>query len=136
MSRSSLEWYEQLSRGLVWAGGVVLVLAIVGAVMIAGSDNAIGIAPEAEQQGRGVVALASLGIGLAAAGLMSGVGAILRLLVTDRLEKLGPAPERATQPPRGFESRKPAEPRKPAERQARRRPRRDDSEDDPSSDDG
>lgn len=91
MSRSTLEWYELLARSLVWAAGIVLLLALVGAIVVAGSENAVGIAPEAEQQGRGFIALASLGGGIAAAGVLGGLGALLRVLVTDRLEKLGPA---------------------------------------------
>lgn len=131
MKRSTLEWYEQMARGLVWAGAVVLALAIVGAVIVAGSDNAIGIAPEAEQQGRGVLALASLGIGLTSAGLLAGLGAILRMLVTERLEQLGPAPERPEAPASagGREPKRDAAP-------ARGRPRRDAGEPDPGPGDG
>jgi ABC-type Fe3+ transport system permease subunit len=99
VSRSTLEWYEQMARGLVWAAGVVLVLSVVGAIIIAGSDNALPLFEDVERQGRGVAALASLGIGLTSAGLLAGIGAILRLMVTDRLEKLGPAPETSTPAP-------------------------------------
>lgn len=90
MSRSTLEWYEQMARALVWAGGVVLLLSVVGVVIIAGSEDALPILGDAERQGRGVAALASLGGGLTASGLLAGVGAILRLLVVERLERLGP----------------------------------------------
>ena len=41
MNRTTLEGYEQLGRALVWAAGVVLVLGIVGAIIIAGSDDAL-----------------------------------------------------------------------------------------------
>lgn len=99
MSRSTLEWYEMLARGLVWAAGIVLLLSLVGAVVIAGSDNALPVLEDVERQGRGVAALASLGGGITAAGLLGGVGAVLRLLVTDRLEKLGPAPDAAVERP-------------------------------------
>ena len=51
-----------------------------------------------EKQGRGVAALAALGGGLTAAGLLAAVGAILRMLVTERLERLGPAPNGRTPP--------------------------------------
>lgn len=90
MDRNTLEWYDLLARGLLWIAGIVLLLAIVAAVVVAGSDNAVGFAPEAEEQGRGFVALASLGGGAAAAGLLAGLGAILRLLVADRLSALPP----------------------------------------------
>ena len=91
MSRSTLEWYEQMARALVWAGAIVLLLSVVGVVIIAGSEDALPILGDAERQGRGVAALASLGGGLTASGLLAGVGAILRLLVVERLERLEPA---------------------------------------------
>lgn len=121
VDRSTLEWYEQMSRGLVWAGGVVLLLAVVAALIIAGSDSAAGIfGEEVERQGRGVFALASLGGGLTSAGLLAGVGAILRMMVSERLEKLGPAPARsaASEP----ESRRSTSRREPERRSSRRRP--------------
>lgn len=90
MNRATLEWFDLLARSLVWAAGIVLLLAVIGAVVIAGSDNAIPLIEEAERQGRGVLALASLGGGLTSAGLLGGIGAILRLLVATRLEELGP----------------------------------------------
>lgn len=94
MKRSTLEWYEQLARGLIWAAGIVLLLALVGAVMIAGSSGSVPLPEEAEREGRGYFALLSLGGGVGLAGLLAGLGAILRLMVTERLEKLGPAPRR------------------------------------------
>ena len=97
MPRSTLEWYEQLARGLVWAAFVVLLLSVVGAILIAGSDSALPGFENVERQGRGIAAIASLGVGLAAAGLLAGIGAILRILVADRLERLG-APEAAGEP--------------------------------------
>lgn len=92
MNRATLEWYELLARSLMWIAGVVLLLAVVGAIVIAGSENSAPLLEDLEKQGRGVAALAALGGGLAAAGLLAAAGAILRLLVTERLERLGPAP--------------------------------------------
>lgn len=129
MNRPTLEWYEQMSRGLVWAGAVVLVLAVVAAIIIAGSDSAAGIfGEEIERQGRGVFALASLGGGLTCAGLLAGVGAILRLLVSERLEKLGPPPAAEAAAAAGSATRRPAPRREPARRPSRRRSATDDSE--------
>ena len=88
MDRNTLEWYDLLARGLLWAGAIVLLLSLIGAVIIAGSENAVGIAPEAEEQGRGFIALASLGGGIAAAGILAGMGALLRIGVAERLERL------------------------------------------------
>ncbi|MBA2523921.1 MAG: hypothetical protein H0V25_11430 [Solirubrobacterales bacterium] len=88
MSRSTLEWFELLARSLIWAAGIILTLSLIGAVMIAGSDNALPFAEAAERQGKGIAALASLGAGLTAAGVLAGLGAILRTLLADRLERL------------------------------------------------
>jgi len=93
MDRQTLEWYDLLARGLLWAAGIVLLLAIVGAVVIASSETALPLLEDVERQGRGVAALASLGGGLAAAGVLAGLGAILRLLVTDRIALLKPESE-------------------------------------------
>lgn len=138
MNRPTLEWYEQMSRSLVWAGAVVLLLAVVAAIIIAGSDSAAGIlGEEVERQGRGVFALASLGGGLTCAGLLAGVGAILRLLVSERLEKLGPAPEAAPPKPQSRQRTRRSEPRRDPERRApRRRPatEAEDADDDPDPD--
>lgn len=125
MSRSTLEWYEQIARGLIWAAGVVLALAVLGAILIAGSDEALPLFEDVERQGRGVAALASLAWGVTAAGILLGLGAILRLMVSDRLERLGPAPK-AAEP--AAAKRAPSEPappkRKPAKPAASKRPAR------------
>jgi hypothetical protein len=136
VSRSTLEWYELIARGMTWAAGIVLLLSIVSAVVIAGSDSAVPTFEEAERQGRGFFALAALGGGIAAAALVAGVGAILRLLVADRLAKLGPAEgdrDDADPPPLPPIStsersrRRPAE-RKPARERTERKPRAASSE--------
>ena len=105
VNRSALEWYELIARGLTWAAAIVLLLSVIGAVIIAGSENAIGIAPEAEEQGRGFIALVSLGGGIAAAGLLAGMGALLRMGVAERLERLPaktkePKERKETAPPK------------------------------------
>ena len=92
MKRGTLEWYEQLARSLIWIAGIVLLLSMIGAVTIAGSGNAASVLGDIAEQGRGFAALASLGGGLTAAGLLAGTGAILRVLVLEQLEKLGPEP--------------------------------------------
>lgn len=88
LTRGTLEWYELLSRALIWASGIVLLLSVVGAVVITGSDGALPFLAEAERQGRGVLALASLGGGVTSAAILAGVGAILRLMVVDRIAQL------------------------------------------------
>ena len=114
---------------MTWAAGIVLLLSIVGAVVIAGSDSAVPTFEEAERQGRGFFALVSLGGGIAAAGLLAGVGAILRLMVSDRLAELGPAEERdatdapALPPISPSERNRRRSERKPARERPERKPR-------------
>lgn len=105
MERRTLEWFEILARGLAWAGGIVLLLAFLGAVLIASADNSLPLLEDAQRQGRAIFAIASLGGGLAAAGILSGLGAILRILATDRLVAMGPARKEAPGPADGGRAR-------------------------------
>jgi hypothetical protein len=99
VDRTTLEWYEMLARGLIWLAAIVMLLAVVGAVVIAGSDDSLGLLTEnVERQGRGVAALASLGGGITAAGVLAGLGAILRLHVSDHMQALPPAVRETPKP--------------------------------------
>ena len=84
MERSTLEWFELLARALLWAAGIVLVLSLIGAVAVATSDSSLPFAEDVQRQGRGIFALVSIGGGIAAAGILSGLGAILWMMVADR----------------------------------------------------
>ena len=84
MDPRTLEWLQLLARGLIWAAVAVFVLSLIGAIQIATSNNELGIAPEFEKQSRGIVALAALGGGLTAAGILAGLGAILHVLLDAR----------------------------------------------------
>lgn len=88
MKRATLEWYETLGKGLIWAAGLVLVLAVIGAIAVAGSESSLPLSEDVQREGRGFVAISLLGAGLAAAGILSGVGALLRLMVAERIERL------------------------------------------------
>ena len=79
MDERTTEWLLILARVLLWAAGAVLVLAIVGAIRIATSAAGLGFNPHFEEQSRGVVALGALGGGITAAGVLAGLGAILRV---------------------------------------------------------
>jgi len=92
MNRASLEWYELLGRCLIWVAGIVLLLSAIGAIVIGSSSTDIPILSDIQQQGQGIAAIAALGGGLTSSGLLAGVGAILRLMSAERLDKLGPAP--------------------------------------------
>jgi len=123
MNRATLEWYELLARSLTWIAGIVLLLSAVAAIVIAGSENSAPLLEDLEKQGRGVAALWALGGGLTAAGLLAAAGAILRLLVTERLERLGPAVAgragSGEQLPLGGDSSEDEPPRSPRRRERR-----------------
>jgi len=124
MNRATLEWYELLARSLTWVAGIVLLLSAVAAIVIAGSENSAPLLEDLEKQGRGVAALWALGGGLTAAGLLAAAGAILRLLVSERLERLGPASAAGRagageQLPLGGESSEDEAPRSPRRRERR-----------------
>ena len=87
MEQRTLEWFELLARALIWAAGVVLVLSIIGAISIAGSDSSLPFFEDLQRQGRAVGAVGAVGGGVAAAGVLSGLGAILRLMLDDRAER-------------------------------------------------
>ena len=91
MQPRTLEWLEILARALFWAAAAVLVLSFVAAVGIVGSDSALPGFEDVQREGRTIAAIAALGGGIAAAGVLSGLGGILSLLVADRIERLGPA---------------------------------------------
>jgi hypothetical protein len=88
MRRATLEWYETLAKALIWGAGLVLVLSVIGAIAVATSESSLPLSEDVQREGRGFVAIAGLGAGFAAAGILSGVGAILRLMVVERLERL------------------------------------------------
>ena len=124
MNRATLEWYELLARSLTWIAGIVLLLSAVAAIVIAGSENSAPLLEDLEKEGRGVAALWALGGGLTAAGLLAAAGAILRLLVTERLERLGPAVAAGRagsgeQLPLGGDSSEDEPPRSPRRRERR-----------------
>lgn len=94
MDRRTLEWFELLAKALVWTAGVVLVLSVAGGIGVATSDNALPFFEEIERESRGVATVALFAGGLAASGVLAGLGAILRMLVSERLERTPPESER------------------------------------------
>ena len=75
----------------------MLLLSVIGAIQIAATQTELGIAPEFEKQSRGIVAVGALGAGISAAGILVGLGAILRVLLAAR-EEAAPRPEAARGP--------------------------------------
>jgi hypothetical protein len=83
MDARTLAWFDTLARLMLWGAATVLALAIVGAIAIASSESSIPGLDEITRENRGVVAVFAVGAGLTAAGLLAGLGALLRLKVAD-----------------------------------------------------
>ena len=80
--RSLDERLDLLATGLFLVAGLVLALALIAAVVVASSSDSLGIlAPDVERQGRGLAAVAALGAGFAAAGVLAGLAGILKALL-------------------------------------------------------
>lgn len=86
MDENTLEWLDILGRGLMFAAAAVLVLSIIGALGISSSSSSLPLIGELQQENRGTIAVGALGAGLTAAGVLAGLGAIIRLLVAERRE--------------------------------------------------
>ena len=84
MDERTLEWLQLLARALIWAAALVLALSVIGAIQIATSESGTGIFTDFEQQSRGIAAVAALGAGVSAAGILAGLGAILLVVLAGR----------------------------------------------------
>jgi len=98
VNERTLELFELLSKTLIAAAAAVLALALIGAVIIATSETALPVVDELQRQNRGTFALGALGGGVAAAGVLSGLGAILRFQLEGWRER-HLAPATAAKPP-------------------------------------
>ena len=88
MESADVDRYELIGRILLWLSAAVFLLSVIGAILIAGSDTQLPFAEEVEREGRGVFALASIGAGVAAAGVLAGLGAIVSMMAADRRQRL------------------------------------------------
>ena len=77
------ERLRMLAIGLFFAAALVLVLSVIGAITIASSQGLGLFAPDVEQESRGLIAVGALGAGFTAAGVLAGLGGILRALVRE-----------------------------------------------------
>jgi len=80
----TLEWLEILARALIWGAAVVLCLSVIGALVVATSESSLPGLDVLQRENRGLVAIAALGGGVTSAGVLAGLGAILRLLLEER----------------------------------------------------
>ncbi len=69
-----------LAKTLVWAALVVLVLTFLGVVQVLAADS-LPVFEDFQEQSRGAVAIAALGGGITAAGILAGLGGILRRML-------------------------------------------------------
>ena len=86
MDERALGLLDMLGRALLWGAVAVIGLAVIAAVAIASSENAIPGLDEIQRENRGVVAVVALASGITGAGVLAGLGAIIRLMVANRRE--------------------------------------------------
>lgn len=84
----SMDSLELLARALMAGAVAVIILGVLGAVMIAGSESSVPGLDEVQRENRGALAVAAVAGGIVAAGVLAGLGGILRLLVAERRERL------------------------------------------------
>ena len=89
MDARTLGLLDTLGRGLLWGAVAVLGLSVIGAIAILTSDNAVFLDDNIQRQGRGILAVGTFGGGLAAAGVLAGLGAIVRLKVAEHRDRRG-----------------------------------------------
>jgi hypothetical protein len=82
--------FDLLARALIWAAALVLALSVICAIAISTSDNSLPFLEDLQRESRGIAAIATFAAGIAAAGVLSGLGAILHLLLLDRAEQREP----------------------------------------------
>lgn len=84
MDQRTLAWLDTLGRALLWGAVAVLGLAFIASIAIVTSESIGFLQENVERQGRGIVAIAAFAGGLTAAGMMAGLGALVRLNVAER----------------------------------------------------
>lgn len=84
MDERTLEWLDILARALIWGAASVLALSVIAALVVATSESSLPGLDVLQRENRGLVAVAALGGGITAAGVLAGLGAILRLLLEER----------------------------------------------------
>lgn len=86
MEERTLVQLDLLARVLLIVAAIVLVMSIIGAVLV-GSVSEIPGFEEIQRQGRELAALGAFIAGIVAAGVLAGLGGILRLLVAERRDQ-------------------------------------------------
>jgi len=78
----TLEWFELLSRVLLGAAAIVLVLGVIAASSV-GATEEVPLFEEVQRQGRTIAVFGALAGSVFAAGVLAGLGALLRLKVAE-----------------------------------------------------
>jgi hypothetical protein len=81
VSEERIELLRLLVRLLFAAAAVVLAFSVVGAIMIASTDNAVPGFETLQRESRGIGALAALGGGVVGSGILAGLGGVLTVLL-------------------------------------------------------
>jgi hypothetical protein len=85
----TLDWLDILGRGLLWSAVAVLGLSVIGAVAILTTDSVVGLFEDVQRQGRAILAVGAVAGGITASGVLAGLGAIIRLEVSERRQRAG-----------------------------------------------
>lgn len=91
MDERTIEWLTLLARALFGAAALALLLSVIAAVAIAGSESSVPGLDEVQRENRGVFAIGALGAGLTASGVLAGIAGIIRLLLDERERTIPPA---------------------------------------------
>jgi hypothetical protein len=87
MDDNALEWLDVLGKVLFGAAGAVFVLTVIGGIAIGSSSSTLPVIGELQQQNRGTLAVGAFVVGFTCAGLLAGMGALVRLNVAARRER-------------------------------------------------
>lgn len=70
-----------LAKTLLGASALLLLLTLIGVFQALTGESSLPIFQDFQQESRGAIALVSFGSGITAAGILAGLGGILRALV-------------------------------------------------------
>lgn len=84
MGAREREWLRVLANGLFVFAVLVLLLSLIAGVSVAGSESTVPGIDTIQRENRGAIAFATIAFGLVSAGVLSGLGGILRVLLAQR----------------------------------------------------
>ena len=81
MSERERDWIRVLANVLFAGATIVLLLALIAGVSIAGSQCAVPGVDEIQRESRGAIAFAVIAFGIVSSAVLAALGAIIRLLL-------------------------------------------------------